>query len=249
MSADMEKLDQVLVALEHLTNLLQEALSNDHQESMPVRSSELKDLFAAMAKAQGEMAIADLNKENPYFKSKYADLKAIVMAARPALAKNGLSVLQNILTNDDGQTILHTILCHMSGQFIESRMRIIPPKNDIQSLSSYTTYLKRMAYASLIGVVTGDEDDDGEIAMIDARQMIAKGPSNKYNPKDQSPEVITREQLEELEYELAEYPDLAEMVMDKLAIRSLADMPKSKYMTSITRIREIKLMRNGSKVG
>lgn len=211
------------------------------------RSFQLNELFAALAKAQSEMGSAHKGSENPYFKSKYADLEEVVNSSRPALTKNGLAVLQQIVLNDDGASILHTILAHSSGQFIESRMRIVPPKNDIQSFGSYLTFLRRYSYAALIGVVVGENDDDGEVAMIDARQIIAKGPSNKYNPKEQSFEVVTKEQLEEMEYELQGCPDLAQEIMDKMRIQSLADLPKSKYMVSIQRIREIKNARAGLK--
>jgi len=209
------------------------------------RSADLKELFAALAKAQAEMDLAQMDRENPYFKSKYADLASIIKASRPSLTKNGLSVIQQILPNDDGQNILHTMLCHASGQWIESRMRIVPPKNDIQTLGSYITYLKRYSYASLVGITGRDEDDDGEIAMVQARDIIAKGPSTKYNPKEESYETITKEQLDELEYELSEYPDLAEEVMDKMRIQSIADLPKSKFRAAVTRIREIKRTRAG----
>lgn len=219
------------------------------QEKVNYRSEDIKDLATALAKAQGEINVASLNRSNPYFKSKYADLLSIVSAARPALSKYGLSVVQDIIAHADGHSVLHTILLHSSGQWIESRMRIVPPKTDIQSLSSYTTYLKRMAYSSLVGVVTGDEDDDGEIAMTDSRDMIAKGPAlnNKYNPKEQSYETVTREQLEELEYELSECPDLAEEILSKFHLQSLADLPKNKYQASLNRIREIKSLRLGTK--
>lgn len=102
---------------------------------------------------------------------------------------------------------------------------------------------------AILGITVAHDpsDDDAEVAMIQHRDIIAKGPSNKYNPKDQSHETITREQIEELEYELAEVPDLAEHVLDKLQIQSLADMPKSKYMVSLQRIRELKHKRNNAK--
>lgn len=213
----------------------------------PDRSADLTNLFTALAKAQAEMQTAGLSKENPYFKSRYADLAEVVRASRPSLTKHGLSVMQQILTNEDGQQILYTILGHNSGQFIESRMRIVPPKNDIQTLGSYITYLKRYSYAALVGLVATDEDDDGEVAMIAARDIVAKGPSTKYNPKDQSFETISKDQLDELEYELAEYPDLAEEIMDKMRIQSLSDLPKNKYQISLHRIREIKNLRNNGK--
>lgn len=225
-----------------------ELLANRNAKD-PSKSDDLAELFSDLAKAQAEMPIADLNNQNRYFKTDYADLKSLVGCARPSLTKYGLCVTQDILYHDNGQSILYTRLGHTSGQFIESRMAINPPKNDIQTLTSYLASLKRLAYGSLIGVVTNDEDDDGEIAMISAREVIAKGPSaiNKYNPKEQSFETITKEQLDELEYELAEYPDLAEEILDRLRLQSLADLPKSKYTITRKRIMEIKNLRNTSK--
>lgn len=212
------------------------------------RSDHLAELFTALAKAQSEMQAAGLTSENPYFKSKYADLAEIVKASRPALARNGLSVLQQILQNEDGQNILHTILAHSSGQWIETRMRILPSKPDVQSLASYITYLRRHSYAAIVGVVvSSNEDDDGEMAVYDQREVVAKGVALnlKYNPKEQSYETITKEQLEEIHYELSEYPDIAEQVLDGLKIQSLADIPKSKFLVTTKRIREIKQLRNG----
>jgi hypothetical protein len=212
------------------------------------RSADLKELFSALAKAQSEMPTAGSNAENPYFKSSYADLAEIVRVSRPALSKNGLAVIQQILPNEDGQNILHCILTHSSGQWIETRMRILPSKPDVQSLASYITYLRRYSYAAIVGVVVCNEDDDGERAVYDQRETAAKGVAinHKYNPKEQSYETITKEQLEELEYELAQYPDIAEQVLEGLRIQSLADMPKSKFLVSINRVRQIKQTRNGS---
>jgi len=217
--------------------------------SEPTRSSEIKDLTIALAKAQSEMSVAGLNKTNPYFKSSYADLQAIIAASRPALTKNGLSVSQQITFDQEGLSTLTTILFHASGQWILSKARITPLKNDIQSVCSYVTYLKRMCYAALIGVVTGDEDDDGEAAVATSRETFAKGTSlnTKYNPKEESVETITPEQREEVEYELSEYPDIASMVIEGLKIQSIADIPKSKFRASIERIRAIKNARNGIK--
>ena len=216
---------------------------------IPYRSDEIKELATALAKAQGEFVVAGLNKENPYFKSRYADLTSVIGAARPALTKNGLSVVQNIIAHLSGENVLHTLLLHSSGQWIESRMRILPPKNDIQTISSYTTYLKRLSFSSLLGITTGDEDDDAEQAIATQRETFAKGTAlnTKYNPReDNTGEVVSVDQLTELEYELKEYPDIAEMVMDGLKIQSIADIPKNKYSAAIRRIREIKQLRNGT---
>lgn len=215
----------------------------------PYQSKDIKDLVAALAKAQGQYPSVGADRENPYFKSNYADLNMILKAIRPALEKNGLSLTQDTRFTQDGATILHTRLWHATGQWLETRARIVPVKNTPQEYGSTLTYNKRYSAMALLGVTIDKDptDDDAEVAMVHAREVIAKGPSTKYNPKEQSHETVTKEQLEELEYELAEYPDLGEVVLDKLQIQSLADMPKSKYMISLQRIREIKQMRNGTK--
>lgn len=233
----------LLARIEALEKRIQEHKSTPQ----PNKSSELKELFTALAKAQADMPCAGNNAENPYFKSSYADLAEIVRVSRPYLAKNGLSVIQQILPNEDGQNILHTILAHSSGQSIESRMRILPSKPDVQSLASYITYLRRYSYAAIVGVVVSNEDDDAESTVYADREIIAKGTAlnTKYNPLNNSYETLTREQLEEINYELSEYPDIAIQVLEGLKIQSLADMPKDKWGISLRRIREIKAARNG----
>ena len=213
----------------------------------PTRSEKLKELFTSLAKAQGEMKSATLSNVNPYYKSKYADLNELMKTSRPSLSKNGLSVIQQILPNEDGQNILHTLLCHSSGEWISTQMKILPAKSDIQSLGSYITYLRRYSYASLVGITTGEDDDDGEQAVATERNLYAKGTAlnTKYNPKENKYESITTEQLEELEYELAEFPDIAEQILEGFKIQSLANMPKQKFLPAVSRIREIKLLRNG----
>lgn len=217
------------------------------KQSKPTQSYEINELTAALAKAQAEIEVAGRKETNPFFKSKYADLAELIKVSRPALTKNGLAVIQQIITDDDGMTWLHTIMTHSCGQWIETRMRVIPIKNDPQSFGSCVTYLRRYCYSALVNIAVSDEDDDGEAAMYDQRQVFAKGTAlnTKYNPKENIQETITKEQREEMEYELESYTDIAEMIMDGFKIRSIADMPKSKFMAAIQRVREIKNAREG----
>lgn len=222
-------------------------LIKERPKTKATQSGELNELATALSKAQAEFEVAQKKETNPFFKSKYADYSEVVKASRPALTKNGLSVTQQLITDEDGITWLETKLMHSSGQWMLSRVRIVPPKNDIQSYASCVTYNRRYSYASLIAVATEDEDDDGEAAMYDQRQVVAKGTAlnTKYNPKENSYETITKEQREEMEYELEGYTDIAEMILDGFKIRTIADMPKVKFLPAITRIREIKNAREG----
>jgi hypothetical protein len=203
---------------------------------MQNKSDSIKELATALAKAQSEMNMASLSSTNPFFKSKYADFGEIVKSSRPALTKNGLSVVQPICIEGDYQ-VLETILLHSSGEWISSKIKINPPKQDVQSLGSYITYLKRYSYASLVGVITGD-DDDAEEAMYETRNSNHKPQTYTNEP------TISQDQLDELEQELEGYLDIAQQVLFGLKINSLSKMPKSLYSSSMKRIRELKLAKD-----
>ncbi len=126
------------------------------------RSKELNELFSALAKVQSSMPAAVKTSINPFFKSVYADMREIVNVSRQLLSQNNLCILQPIVQEGDKHVLL-TVLGHSSGQYITSRVMLNPTKQDPQSFGSYITYMKRYAYAAIIGVVT--EDDDGEAAM------------------------------------------------------------------------------------
>ena len=154
-----------------------------HHENNQEHRQTYKELFTALVKAQAEMEVAELSRENPFFKSRYADFTEIVKATRPYLTKYGLSVIQPIITVGD-QMLLRTMLCHSSGEYITSEIKINPPKTDVQSLGSYITYVRRYSYVSMVGACTGDEDDDGNKAVSHQRTHnptpSRNGPANHY---------------------------------------------------------------------
>ena len=128
-----------------------------------MRSSDtIGALAEALAAAQGEFEAVPKTAENPFFKSKYADLPDVVLAASPILSKHGLSVTQ--LPDYDGEhDLLTTRLMHKSGEWLESSMRLYLPKEDPQGQGSALTYARRYSYSGAVGVVT-DVDDDGNAA-------------------------------------------------------------------------------------
>ena len=195
-------------------------------------SSQLDELFSALAIAQGEMEIAKTENVNPFFRSKYADLSQIVKASRPCLARNGLAIIQRVLTNGNGQMYLFTRLCHASGQWIESRMPITPPKSDIQSIGSYMTYLRRYNWAAIVGVAASDDDDDGESVMVQER-------NNKI-------EYITIDQIKKLEDLLKTLPEAEYNKLLKWAqVEDIQFIPKYKF-EAIKKALETKIKSGGN---
>lgn len=120
-------------------------------------SAEINEITAALSAFQGEVEQPTLNKENPYFKSRYVDLCGVLKAAQPILAKNGLSVTQIIVGGD-----LITLLSHKSGQWFKSVCPIGQYKSQ-QDRGSAITYTKRYAICAILGIAA-DSDDDGNSA-------------------------------------------------------------------------------------
>ena len=58
------------------------------------RSESITHLATALALAQAEMPVAVFDATNPFLKSKYATLGAVIQASRPILAKHKLSLVQ-----------------------------------------------------------------------------------------------------------------------------------------------------------
>lgn len=134
------------------------------------KSDNIQELATAIQKVQGELKEAKRDKENPYFKSKYADLSAVWGACREALQNNGFSVVQTS-TYRDGHFFLETVLLHTSGQYISSEYLIKAVKEDPQAYGSAYTYARRYSLAAIVGVTT--EDDDAEGATSHTEEPIA----------------------------------------------------------------------------
>jgi hypothetical protein len=120
------------------------------------QSEQINELAAALAKAQGSMENAAKNKQNPHFKSKYADLAAVLDAIRAPLSVNGLSTVQT-MQMADRCIILRTTLLHSSGQFVSTDYPIAMGLKP-QEMGSAITYGRRYSLAALVGIAQDDDD-------------------------------------------------------------------------------------------
>ena len=125
------------------------------------KSESINEIATALNKAQAEMTGASKGKVNPFFKSKYADMVAVIDALKMPFANAGLSYSQFPLF-EDGKVGVETILMHNSGQWISSVLLLPMVKQDPQAAGSAITYAKRYALQAIAGIPS--EDDDGNAA-------------------------------------------------------------------------------------
>ena len=119
-------------------------------------------IIAALAKALPELESAKKNKANPAFKSKYADLAAVIEALEP-IRKHGLWYRQVLHESSEGVNV-ETIYIHEGGDTLSAGSLYMPAtKRDAQGFGSALTYARRYSLQSAFGLAT--EDDDGNAAV------------------------------------------------------------------------------------
>jgi hypothetical protein len=121
-------------------------------------------LFTAIAAAQSQMEGVKKAAKNPHFRSRYADLSAVIEASVPPLNDQGIAVLQLPGWDDDIKHVtLATVLGHgPSGAYLVSTASTPADKSNAQGVGSAITYLRR--YSLQAAVALPAEDDDGNMA-------------------------------------------------------------------------------------
>jgi hypothetical protein len=160
--------------------------------------SNTEKLEAALAAALPELDSAKKRANNPHFKSKYADLGAVIEAIEP-IATHGIWYRQVLHESDLGVKI--ETLYTGFGATISAGVLFMPAdKRNAQGFGSALTYARRYALQSAFGLAT--EDDDGNaasepakpalisdadcaeiISLIEASGAHAKGFCNHFNIK------------------------------------------------------------------
>lgn len=121
---------------------------------------QLAELYAALAKAQGDFEEVRLNREGQegHRKFRYADLAAIHRATRKHLAEHGLALTQFPSRRLGGSSLVRTVLAHSNGGRIISTIEYMPA-DKIQEEGKRITYMRRYATNAILGTA-GDPDAD-----------------------------------------------------------------------------------------
>lgn len=137
-------------------------------------------IYSAFIKAQREFKKAIVNRENPFFKSKYMTLGNLIEIVREAFSNNGLGFTQRptlIEKNNKIYMQLETIIFHESGESLEPHVIEFPisaQRLNEQAFGSSSTYIRRYVLQSLVGICA-EEDDDGNCACeADNKQEVSK---------------------------------------------------------------------------
>lgn len=136
----------------------------------------VSSIHSSFIAAQAEFGAAVKGAVNPHFKSRYADLSAVLEAVLPALNKHGLGLLYRVHDCDVGVR-LEAVVIHTSGEELSSGILHLPvAKNDSQAVGSALSYGKRYLATGIFALQTADDDGNAATASMRAAPVVAPKP-------------------------------------------------------------------------
>jgi len=148
---------------------------SDQHEDIAVNAKLKSDYSKALVAAIGELSNVAKTAANPYFKSKYAPLDAIVDATRPVLLKHGLAITQAPLFME-GMAGVETTILHQGGYSTTTTLLLPLKDQSPQGVGGAITYARRYSLAAVCGLAT-EEDLDGNEHLPQKKQEPAPAKS------------------------------------------------------------------------
>ena len=177
------------------------------------------NLFVKVGKVSTEAKITK-SANNPFFKSKYANLDTdILPALNPLLQEHGLTIIHHTDVMENGKVVLTTVVIDVeTGATIESSLPIT--KTKVQEIGAEITYFRRYNIGQLFNLQLGD-DVDGQMNMVNGTRQR----------QVQKPQITTAEQTQMLINKIEEFgekigkADLKEVILKDYNLSSFNNIP------------------------
>ena len=120
----------------------------------------MKELFKALGQFREQVSAVKKDADNPFYKSKYADLNSILEVIKDPLKQSWIAISHNCKHTESGFIVVTTLAHIESGEHIESEFPVF--WNKPQEIWSSMSYARRYNLLALLDIPT--EDDDGQKA-------------------------------------------------------------------------------------
>ena len=132
------------------------------------------ELFKALLAFQATNPSVAKGGDNPHFRSKYITLEDLTSVARRCNA-HGLIFYHHLDSDEGGGDFCVTTVAHAeSGQYVESRVRLLYGKSNPQGQGSAATYARRYGLGALLALCD-TKDDDAIGAMESTGRQFQQG--------------------------------------------------------------------------
>lgn len=122
------------------------------------------EFVKAMIKLQSELK--PVHKDQDGYKFKYANLESIWEVLQPLLIANNMLFTQEIVTEDDSELLVSTLL-HISGGYQSSKVKMRYTGDEIKLFGGACTYYRRYTIQAMFCIVcTADVDPEKSNRLI-----------------------------------------------------------------------------------
>ena len=164
-------------------------------------STDITHLAKAMLQVQKELAPVTKDALNPYTRSKYATLNAIMEVCKPVLLSHGIWLTQITVPSEPGTVALLTKLTHAETGQYQAALTVLPlQKMDSQSAGAALTYSRRYGLSALLGLVTEDDDDAESTKLPPRPTRPMPSPQPQAQPQVQSQDQLDLPQIAGVTY-------------------------------------------------
>jgi len=126
-----------------------------------LRSEEIDKILPALARVKDKLVGVTKGSDNPFYKSRYADLNTHLDEVEPLLKEEGLVLLQPPVATESTNTVESIIMHIESGQYMGASVNLVG-ETDMQKAGSAITYGRRYTLGGLLAIKA--LDDDGNTA-------------------------------------------------------------------------------------
>lgn len=137
-------------------------------------------LYSALGQFREQVSAVKKDADNPFYKSKYADLNSILEVIKNPLLVSGIAISHNCKHTESGFIVVTTLAHIESGEHIESEFPVFG--NKPQEIGSSMSYARRYNLLALLDIPT--EDDDGQKANEAPRTQKEVQEKKWFNYKD-----------------------------------------------------------------
>jgi len=114
--------------------------------------------FDDYSKLLADVKRLEKSESNPFYRSKYVQLKDVLVEAKRVCLANGFIFIQSPQIENE-KPVLKTVLIHGSGKELESTLPlVVKDDNDPQKFGSAITYMRRYALMTILGIEEADDD-------------------------------------------------------------------------------------------
>jgi hypothetical protein len=167
----------------------------------------------AFCAAQSEIGVARKSTSNPFFNSKYADLKECFNACSDALNRHGIHISQPTMLEGD-LFVIRTILTHTSGESMQDfGVPIVgwrEAKNPAQAFGSGQTYARRYGLCGMVGIAPADDD---------AQSLT----------QTEKPKLLDQDQIYEITTLIKQRDCDIKAMFTHLGVKTVSEIPSSRF--------------------